>query len=456
MLLGPGLLPAVSASCRTSSWELPTSTSPIMSTVSAWPSHQNNHTSCSTSWIMDACCHHCIHSRAFCIPKSELVPDVSDGSLSLCVWWLFTGDIKPSNIFLTKQLRAVLGDFDGVREPCKTLTAALPAGTFGYIAPEVVNGQTHFTMACDVYSLGVVAKQLFEEVPMVEEDAQMWQELVDAAMKGSPDDRIKAEDLLSHKFVDTEQPEMRQCLVCYEVCASHNGTECRGPDRHFQCGSCVADYVLSKSRADSDDATSEHKKLARRMGQLQCPMCIAKLAMDDVHRLAGEEVMEKLREAVKRGMEAILAPKMQNEFDERVREIELKYENAKLELGVAERVAREEQYIVEQLVNIKCPSCQAVFADFDGCFALNCHRCGAGICGWCMAVCGQDAHSHVAKCKMNKGHGQYYGSPQQFEKLRNTERKDKIIDYLKTLDPLLQAPVKERVNKLLKDHGFQV
>ena len=35
--------------------------------------------------------------------------------------------------------------------------------------------------------------------------------------------------------------------------------------------------------------------------------------------------------------------------------------------------------------------------DFDGCFALNCSRCRAAFCAYCLADCGKDAHMHVGR-----------------------------------------------------------
>ena len=55
---------------------------------------------------------------------------------------------------------------------------------------------------------------------------------------------------------------------------------------------------------------------------------------------------------------------------------------------------------VEEILDLKCPRCHAVFATFDNCMALVCGRagCGAAFCAWCQKDCGDDAHRHVQTC----------------------------------------------------------
>lgn len=63
------------------------------------------------------------------------------------------------------------------------------------------------------------------------------------------------------------------------------------------------------------------------------------------------------------------------------------------------------------------------FAEFDGCFALTCgnRSCRCGICAWCLADCGSDAHQHVPSCAENKTGG-VHGTFQAFEKHHRRRR----------------------------------
>eukprot|EP00953_Heterococcus_sp_UTEX-ZZ885_P034420 17828-Heterococcus_DN1.PRE.2 len=74
-------------------------------------------------------------------------------------------DIKPGNIFLTANHRAVLSDFDGLRDVGASLTTNLTGtqATLHYIAPEILDKTQNvkeFTACCDIYSAGLVATEV--------------------------------------------------------------------------------------------------------------------------------------------------------------------------------------------------------------------------------------------------------------------------------------------------------
>ena len=77
-------------------------------------------------------------------------------------------DLKPQNIIVTPQNRAVVLDFGIARSlrPGNTITQLGDSpGTFGYIAPEVRNGEKPDERA-DIYSLGIILYQLLmKELP---------------------------------------------------------------------------------------------------------------------------------------------------------------------------------------------------------------------------------------------------------------------------------------------------
>ena len=51
----------------------------------------------------------------------------------------------------------------------------------------------------------------------------------------------------------------------------------------------------------------------------------------------------------------------------------------------------------QDILTLKCQACGQAFVDFDGCFALRCSRCLAGLCAWCGKSCANQtvAHDHV-------------------------------------------------------------
>ena len=71
----------------------------------------------------------------------------------------------------------------------------------------------------------------------------------------------------------------------------------------------------------------------------------------------------------------------------------LEVERRRIEqLAVEElRVRETVRHIQERILTLKCPraGCEAAFVDFNGCFALTCHRCHCGFCAYCLQDCGQ-------------------------------------------------------------------
>ena len=88
--------------------------------------------------------------------------------------------------------------------------------------------------------------------------------------------------------------------------------------------------------------------------------------------------------------------------------------------------------IEEQILNLRCPRCGAVFVDFAGCFALTCGKCRAGFCAWCLHDCGDDAHRHVVNCAQNRAEGRnVYGNVQLFEQAHRERRRRLVDEYVR-------------------------
>ncbi len=70
-------------------------------------------------------------------------------------------DIKPSNFLLDTDGQLILADFGIARTPGSILTRpGVPWGTEEYMAPEVREGRTDIDRRADIYSLGVVLRQM--------------------------------------------------------------------------------------------------------------------------------------------------------------------------------------------------------------------------------------------------------------------------------------------------------
>ena len=109
--------------------------------------------------------------------------------------------------------------------------------------------------------------------------------------------------------------------------------------------------------------------------------------------------------------------------------------------------------IISDILNLKCPApnCGAVFADFDGCFALTCARCKAGFCASCLAHCGNDAHAHCLKV-----HGSYFGTKEQFVESHRVRRQELVRQRLSRENARTQRLVLELMRKDLADLGMLI
>ncbi len=84
-------------------------------------------------------------------------------------------DVKPSNIYKTKDGRFQLGDFGSSRRARAGILETM-TGTAAYMAPEVARGNAYDSRA-DLYSLGIVLYQLLNngQLPLCNEDATLSQ-----------------------------------------------------------------------------------------------------------------------------------------------------------------------------------------------------------------------------------------------------------------------------------------
>jgi len=117
------------------------------------------------------------------------------------------------------------------------------------------------------------------------------------------------------------------------------------------------------------------------------------------------------------------------------------------------RVREVRNYIVEEILTLKCPRCRQAFLDFVGCFALQCSRCPCGFCAWCGADSGgNNAHEHVRMCREKPlGADVFFGSFEQFEAAQRRRRRRLLHNYLVTLDVQTRQAVLHEMRRDLGD-----
>ena len=178
------------------------------------------------------------------------------------------------------------------------------------------------------------------------------------------------------------------------------------------------------------------------------------------------EAYLKIREKMR---EETLAEEMRAEMERR---IALERERASAAGSAADsqiRVALAKEHIVESILTLACPRCKQAFVDFDGCFALQCGRCRAAFCAYCLADCGRDAHAHVGACEEGKasikatkgsnrrvgGHpATVYGTRAMFDVSQKRRRCKHLALYLERFDDAQRKEVLTSVDRELKDLGI--
>lgn len=210
-----------------------------------------------------------------------------------------------------------------------------------------------------------------------------------------------------------EQPAQQKCCVCFDELAEEQGILCGADEPHFLCDTCLQSLTHSCSEA----AVYTQR---RREGRIKCP------ALGCSSQPYSHQVLA--------------AHLSQESFDVYLQAI-FKVVEAEALAGTATDTTTEwvellRRHVVEDILTLKCQACGQAFVDFDGCFALRCSRCLAGLCAWCGKSCANQtvAHDHVRACPFAPHHDQLYGTREQFEKASRERRLERLNRFLTAVE----------------------
>jgi hypothetical protein len=363
-------------------------------------------------------------------------------------------DLKPDNILVAADDTPVLSDFETAKVSSAAATTTVVRATLGYVAPEVMRGQSPST-ASDMYAFGIVcleallgdfaAKQSTDTLrravgSLPESPRKFVSQLLVAE---DPSRRPSAAQLLGSPFFRQSSRKLK-CPTCLEEQRLSDGVQC--DDGHFTCGTCFDGLVRAR-------AGDELGKLTQRAGAVSCPSHECKAApFNDllVAQLASNEGFRLHLAARSKLVEARLA----QDFEVR-KAAELKRELARL-LAMDERQRRVEAATkrVQDELTDKCPRCKAAFFDFTGCCALSCGSCPCNFCAWCLADCGDDAHPHIRTCPKKLADDIYYPRG-KWEESRRLRRLESVTAIFRQLDPALAPDVAKAATQDLADAGLK-
>ena len=254
-----------------------------------------------------------------------------------------------------------------------------------------------------------------------------------------------------------EATARRECCVCFDEVSAAAGVECTGRE-HFLCDICFGQHCFAYANEELHVLTAREARLfcperRKQGGVWQC--CPGQAAVNDPERpwlnfpqeLAYPSEMvaahvpaatfEALLHARGRIQEQQLVQQLEQRFEERMAAERRRVQ----ELRADElRVEQTVRHIQERILTLHCPRCEAAFLDFNGCFALTCHRCRAGFCAYCLMDCGADAHAHVVQCphRLQEGYG---GDQAQFAQAQRERRQRMVREYLGTVGADIRARV---------------
>jgi len=195
-------------------------------------------------------------------------------------------------------------------------------------------------------------------------------------------ERIRQADaLLRHEALS--EPNMT-CLLCLCEYRKKEGVECSSDaEKHFYCRECFANSVTAQSEPEFRLHLVEHDS------HVVCTMClhsnppeVTRFRLETVVSVCPEPVVEKFLAAGKEIVEVKTYDAQQLKYEKQL--AALKVELAKCSENKQQALGQHRIHILENILNLRCPraTCKKVFADFDGCFAVTCHSCRCGFCGW--------------------------------------------------------------------------
>lgn len=224
--------------------------------------------------------------------------------------------------------------------------------------------------------------------------------------------------------------EKIQCYICITNCNKKNGFTCYKCHK-FSCSTCFEIQVQNQLHTENIGNFHKHHK------NIICCHCkyyfqkqdVFKKLLQNKHHKTCHLYMEKIKENY-----VLTIPKLIPNY-------------------LSTDIQKHCTYINEEILNLHCPSCNIVFFDFDGCYAVKCNNCANYFCGWCLTgyESSVECHKHVIHCLHSMNKGYHFSNISNFNYVQNKTKKEKIRMYLTKLDDKTRKKVYEEMLKNFTD-----
>lgn len=224
--------------------------------------------------------------------------------------------------------------------------------------------------------------------------------------------------------------DLRVCSLCFTDCApAQVGIECA--HGHYTCQHCFSRHVcFPESLCTGGEAGRSSVKCGMAYGKDPCK---ATFTLQQTAKCVTSPAFETLR----RNADDLRLVEVQREFER----WKVEHEEAQAKRSEMERRVLASRQRIEELQSDRCPRCERVFIDFEGCAALTCGYadCGAAFCAFCGEDCGDDSHVHVRRCRLNPRRDEYYVDRTTWATIRRAERIVNVRAYWAELSKGVRA-----------------
>ena len=383
----------------------------------------------------------------------SVLKDALDGLSHLHENRVIHGDIKPTNILVDSREHGRLADFDisidtkqrtSYVSKVLTMQATALGMTDEFAAPELKESN-QATSQTDIFAYGKTLLCMQDHCEG--EEREQTASFIKSLTCDDPKARLSAAKCKTSPFFAVLESVRKKvtctCLLC-EMNGDeaekgvHEGIECS--QGHFHCNPCLE--ILTNKFLEVGNKAERIKREGRVMCFKYPTECRATgFGHQDLASRLPPLLFQKYLEAWVDLTECQLKAQLEEKMKERL-EAELEQMRAMDERG--RKVSAGRKQIIEEILTLACPRCKQAFLDFSGCFALECHACACGFCGWCLADCGEDAHDHVSQCAAKPpGADEFYGSREEFENAQRKRQKMLIHTYLQQHDASLRREILE-------------